>query len=117
MYGQRFRPVGGLTQLLVGKVGDRPAPGNPRHLGQHPAKAVVQDSREQLRDGKAGRSAPFQLRYQGVFRHIRQEIQPAEPLAAPLTDVPGHLENHRPAETVLGKLQLPRAFGKPLSVV
>ena len=40
--------MGGLTQLLVGKVGNRPAPGNPRRLGQHPAKAVVEDSREQL---------------------------------------------------------------------
>ena len=117
MYAQRLRRMGGLTQLLVGKVGNRPARGNPRRLGQHPAKAVVEDSREQLRDGKVCCSAPFQLRYQGVFRHIRQEIQPAKPLAAPLTNVPGHLENHRPTETVLGKLQLPRAFGKPLSVV
>ena len=38
-------------------------------------------------------------------------------IAAALADVPGHLKNHRPTETVLGKLQFPRAFGKPLSVV
>ena len=117
MYAQRLRRMGGLTQLLVGKVGNRPARGNPHRLGQHPAKAVVEDSREQLRDGKVCCSATFQLRYQGVLRHIRQKIQPAKPLAAALTRIPGHLENHRPAETVLGKLQLPRAFGKPLSVV
>ena len=97
MYAQRLRRMGGLTQLLVGKVGNRPARGNPRRLGQHPAKAVVEDSREQLprREGLlfCDVSAP---RYQGVLRHIRQKIQPATPLAATLADVPGHLKN-RPA--------------------
>ena len=48
MDSQRLRRLSGLPQFLVGKVGDRPAPGNPRRLGQNPAKAVVEDSREQL---------------------------------------------------------------------